>query len=142
MTVVDRKKLKARIEGEEGRKYKAYVDSLGVLTIGIGRNIKDKGLNDQEIDLMFNNDIDDVEKDLREKLPWVFNLDEVRLSVFYDLCFNLGINRLLEFSHMLAFAEAGDYNTAADELHHSLWDSQVGHRAVVLETMLRTGVEP
>ena len=139
MTAVDLDKLEAQLTGEEGRKNKPYVDTRGNITIGIGRNLRDNGIRDSEIDFMFKNDIANVERDLRAHLPWVFDLDEVRLRVFYDLCFNMGVTKLLTFTHMIAFAQVGDYTSAADELHHSIWDSEVGDRAPKLEAMLRTG---
>lgn len=139
MITVDRVKLSEQLSLEEGRKYKPYVDTRGILTIGIGRNLRDKGLSDSEINFLFSNDIDEVTKDIRDHMPWVLNLDEVRQRVFYDLCFNMGVSKLLTFVHMIAFAQAGDYKSAADELHHSIWDSQVGQRAPKLEAMLRTG---
>ena len=137
--MVDLAKFEAQLTTEEGRKNKAYVDSKGILSIGIGRNLRDNGLRDSEIDFMFKNDVDDVENAIQVHLPWVLDLDEVRQRVFYDLCFNMGITKLLTFVHMIAFAQAGDYSSAADELHHSIWDSEVGDRAPKLEAMLRTG---
>jgi GH24 family phage-related lysozyme (muramidase) len=141
MTTVDQAKLKAQITTEEGRKGKAYVDTVGKLTIAIGRNITDKGLSPDEIDYLYQNDFKEVDAEIKSNLPWVLTLDEVRQRVFYDLCFNMGMPRLLEFHFMLSYAKAGDFNTAADELHHSLWDSQVGNRAPKLEAMLRTGID-
>ncbi len=137
--MVDLVKLEAQLTSEEGRKNKAYVDSKGILSIGIGRNLRDNGLRDSEIDFMFKNDVADVENAIQVHMPWVLNLDEVRQRVFYDLCFNMGVTKLLTFTHMIAFAQAGDYSSAADELHHSIWDSEVGDRAPKLEAMLRTG---
>jgi GH24 family phage-related lysozyme (muramidase) len=139
MVTVNLAKLEAQLTNEEGRKNKAYVDTLGILSIGIGRNLRDNGLRDSEIDFLFKNDVEDVKNAIQAHMPWVLDLDEVRQRVFYDLCFNMGVNKLLTFTHMIAFARAGDYISAADELHHSIWDSQVGSRAPKLEAMLRTG---
>jgi lysozyme len=138
---VDFDKLKAQISVEEGRKGKVYPDPRGVPTIGIGRNLRDVGLSDDEIDYLFKNDILRVTNDIAKNIPWVFGLDDVRQRVFFDLVFNMGITKLLTFQHTLALAKAGDFAGAADELHHSLWDSQVGNRAPKLEAMLKTGVD-
>ena len=142
MTTVDLDKLKAQLTDEEGRRNFPYVDTCGNLTIGIGRNLRAVGLRDNEIELMFSNDIAAVEAALRANIPWVFDLDEIRLRVFYDLCFNMGIATLMSFSHMLDYAKNRDFDGASYELHHSLWDTQVGNRAATLENMLRTGSEP
>jgi len=137
--MIDLSKLEAQLTKEEGRKNKVYTDSKGISTIGIGRNLVDNGLRDSEIDFMFKNDIADVEKAIQMYIPWVFKLDEVRQRVFYDLCFNMGVKKLMTFSRMIAFSQVGDYVSASDELHHSIWDSEVGDRAERLEYMLRTG---
>jgi hypothetical protein len=43
--------LRALITRREGRRRFAYRDSLGILSIGVGRNLQDRGLADDEIDL-------------------------------------------------------------------------------------------
>ena len=136
---VDTNKLKAQLTVEEGRKGKYYVDTRGIPSIGIGRNLRDVGLSDSEIDFLYQNDVAKVTSQLFANLPWVFNLDEVRLRVVYDLCFNMGITKLLTFNRMLAALQFGNYVMAAAELKNSVWDSQVGARATKLETMMRTG---
>ena len=120
MTIINFAKLRDQLTVEEGKRYKLYADSKGVPSIGIGRNLRDVGVSDDEIALMFFNDIYRVGDELSKNLPWVSDLDEVRLRVFYDLCFNMGIGGLLQFHHMLSAAKAGDFNTAADELNHSI----------------------
>lgn len=136
---VDTNKLKAQLTSEEGRKGKYYVDTRGIPSIGIGRNLRDVGLSDSEIDFLYQNDVAKIVGQLQANLPWVFDLDEVRLRVVYDLCFNMGITKLLTFTHMLAALKSGDYVMATAELKNSLWDSQVGARAAKLEFMMKTG---
>ncbi len=41
----------------EGRRAFPYTDTAGRLTIGVGRNLTDRGLADDEIDLLLANDI-------------------------------------------------------------------------------------
>jgi len=139
MVDVDLDKLKIQITSEEGRKGKLYPDTLGIPTIGIGRNLRDVGLSEDEIDYLFQNDLARVKRDIERNMPWVFNLDEVRVRVFYDLVFNMGITRLLGFHNALAASREGNWDKAADEFRNSLWDKEVGGRAPKLETMLRTG---
>ncbi|MDE2097905.1 MAG: lysozyme [Patescibacteria group bacterium] len=139
MTTVNMDKLETQLTDEEGRKNKAYWDNRGVLSIGIGRNLSSVGLRDCEINYLFENDIKEVEINLKAYLPWVFDLDEVRLRVFYDLCFNMGIHTLTGFPKLLGYAKAGMFDKAADELKDSLWYGEVGSRAPKLEQMLRTG---
>ena len=56
-----------------------------------------------------------------------------------DMCFNLGINRLLGFKNTLAAIKAGDYEAAADGMLASMWAKQVGKRAHRLIKMMREG---
>ena len=57
------------------------------------------------------------------------------------MCFNMGIDTLLEFKNTLSFMQAGDYNSAANGMLSSLWAKQVGLRADNLAVMMRTGVD-
>jgi lysozyme len=45
------------IEHHEGHRAFAYYDIVGKLTIGVGRNLTDRGLSDDEINLLFINDM-------------------------------------------------------------------------------------
>lgn len=139
MTSVDTKKLKLQLIQEEGRKCSMYLDTKGIPTIGVGRNIRDVGLRDSEIDFLLENDISDVTKNLNRFIPWVFNLDEVRLRAVYDMCFNLGIAKLLKFSNMLDALKNEKYEDAASEARNSAWYTQVGKRGEKIALMLQTG---
>jgi lysozyme len=132
-------RLKRLLTKHEDRRAKPYRDSLGKLTIGIGRNLDDRGLSDAEIDFLFANDIASVQRDLTANLPWVKTLDDTRQCVFADMCFNLGISRLLGFRNMLAAAQRGDFATAANEMLNSQWAHQVGARATELANLMRLG---
>lgn len=114
----------------------------GALTVGIGRNLRDKGLRKGEAYHLTHNDIEEVEADLDARVPWWRRLDEVRQRVLANMCFNMGVVRLMEFEHMLAHAMIGQYGAAADAMVASAWYVQVGARAVRLVQMMRTGEEP
>ena len=45
---------------DEGVRLKPYRDSVGKLTIGVGRNLDDKGLTRAEAEALLDNDIRDV----------------------------------------------------------------------------------
>lgn len=131
--------LTAELERDEELRLKPYRDSLGNLSIGIGRNLDDEGISRHEALMMLANDIDKRVRLLDEHLPWWRSLDEVRSRVIVNMCFNLGIGGLLGFRRMLAALKAGDYDTAADEMADSKWARQVGDRAVRLVAMMRAG---
>lgn len=136
---MNREKLIAQLSIDEGRKPRIYRDTVGKWTGGVGRNLSDRPFFENEIDLMLNNDITLVEVQLDDKLPWWRTMTDARQNVLLNMCFNLGIDRLLGFKNTLAYMKAGNYNKAADGMLSSLWAKQVGDRAKRLAATMRTG---
>ncbi len=123
----------------EGVKNKVYKDHLGIETIGVGRNLVDRGLSDEEVDYLLSNDITIVENELDNGLSWWRDLDEVRQRALADLAFNMGLPRLHGFVKMLDGLQRRDYHAAADELLDSKYAKQVGARSERVANMIRTG---
>lgn len=136
---MDRQKLEAQLVIDEGRRAIAYVDTVGKMTAGVGRNITDRPFFDDEIALMLKNDIREVEKDLDRRLPWWRQMAPARQNVLANMCFNLGISRLLGFEQALTHMRAGRYDDAAREMLDSRWARQVGDRAKRLAALMRKG---
>ena len=124
---------------DEGKVKLLYVDSLGVPTIGVGRNLRDRGISDDEIAYLLKNDIAIVTADLDRNLPWWRLMTEARQLALANMAFNLGITKLLRFANTLAFMRSGDYGSAANAMLDSLWSKQVGKRAVRIAKIIRTG---
>ena len=119
-----------------------YKDSLGIETIGIGHNLRDKPISDKVIDLLFEEDLKEVEVLLDKNLPWWAEQDEVRQAALIDLCFNMGIGSLMGFRNTLAAWKAGDYSGASVGLQNSKWYTQVGNRGPRIVKMVETGEWP
>ncbi|KVG77234.1 lysozyme [Burkholderia ubonensis] len=130
--------LKAELTRDEDRRKRIYTDTVGKVSGGIGRNLTDKGFRDNEIDLMYQNDIAETEAWLDRSLPWWRSLDPVRQRVMMNMAFNMQA-KLLGFRNFLAAAQRRDWNTAATEMLDSLWARQVGARATRLAAMMRSG---
>lgn len=124
----------------EGIRLKAYKDSVGKLTIGIGRNIDDTGISLEEAMMLLENDISRTIDGLKERLPWFGSLDRARQNVLVNMAFNMGIHGLLGFKRMLAAVKTGYYEAAAAEMLQSAWAGQVGGRAVELANTMRNGL--
>jgi lysozyme len=135
----DKEKLVDQLIKHEGMELKVYKDSLGIETIGIGRNLVDRGVTEEEARYLCNNDIEIVERELVASFPFVAGLDDCRLRVLLDMAFNIGIPRLRGFAKMWAAVEEGDYPTAAIEMLDSKWAKQVKTRAYTLARMMETG---
>jgi lysozyme len=125
----------------EGLRLKPYLDTVGVLTIGVGRNLEDKGISESEAMLMLDHDIDDAILDVQAVTgrPTFLKLNGPRRAVLINMAFNLGRTRLRSFKNMLRCVEQGDFEGAAREMLDSKWAVQVGQRAVELADIMRTG---
>lgn len=137
---VDRAAMIRQLRLHEGERLKPYRCTAGKLTIGVGRNLEDRGISAEESAYLLGNDIDDHWRELVKALPWVEQLDEVRQRVLLDMAFNLGIGGLLGFKNTLATIKAGDYQKAAAMMLDSRWAKQVGQRANRLSRMMATSV--
>lgn len=135
----NRELLVYELSRDEDVHTKPYKDSVGKLTIGVGRNLDDKGLSKAEINILLNNDINDCESDLDRDMPWWRQLNDNRQRVLLNMCFNLGITRLKGFKSMLRDIQNGLYDQAAVEMIDSLWARQVGGRAVRLAKLMKNG---
>ena len=139
--------LIAELRRDEGVRYEPYRDTKGILTVGVGHNLEASPLpagwtyplSDAQVDQLLAQDLQEVYSDLTSALPWWLYLDDVRQRVICNMCFNLGIGKLLGFRNTLAFMRQGNYSAAADGMLNSAWASQVGRRAQRLASMMRTG---
>lgn len=135
MTLVD------RIIKHEGLKLKPYTCPAGKLTIGVGRNLEDRGITEDEAMMMLQNDIIACRRECYANFFWFGEMDEVRQEVILEMCFNLGIARLKGFKKMLKACELKNYTLASQEMLTSLWARQVGNRAKTLAKIMEKGVE-
>jgi lysozyme len=131
--------LEDQLIDHEGLELKPYQCTADKLTIGVGRNIEDRGITEDEARYLLKNDIKIVEDELLERKPEVAGLDSVRQRVLVDMGFNLGIPTLLKFQNMWAAIEEEDFERAADEAMDSRWAKQVGRRAERLCQAMATG---
>lgn len=132
-------KLMYRLIEEEGMKLKPYRCSAGKLTIGVGRNLEDKGLSNEEALFLLQNDIIEAVKELKKAFLFFDSLNETRQIVLIDMCFNLGINGLKKFKKMIKALENQDFSLASKEMLSSCWAKQVGARARSLALLMETG---
>jgi len=119
----------AQLRVDEGVRAKPYRDTVGKLTIGVGRNLDDVGLRPDEIDYLLANDVR-VAKDTAETLFANFHaLSDERKAVLINMALNLGQTRLAKFARFRAAVTTGNFALAAIEMLDSAWAVQVGDRA-------------
>lgn len=134
-----RDRLKQDLIRHEGLRLKPYQDTVGKWTIGVGRNLSDRGISEPEAMHLLANDIDATIDEVNARLPWVPRMDEERRLVIYNMAFNLGMPKLLGFANTLRAVEEGRYADASRGMLDSLWARQVGNRASELAQRMRTG---
>jgi lysozyme len=111
--------LRERLILDEGLRLRLYVDGIGKWSIGVGRNLTDVGISQDEAMMMLDHDIEKAQSDLRMGWAPFVKLDQVRQDVLTNLCFNVGFHGLLLFKHMLAACAQGNYTLAAAEIRNS-----------------------
>ena len=155
----DSDELVKMIAIHEGIVLNVYQDHLGINTVGIGRNLDDRGITDGEL-LFMNKTIDDiydnglteeeayylcmndiaiVEKELLANKPILLQLNDVRQMVLIDMAFNMGVPRLMKFKDMWLAIEKVNYIAACEEMIDSRWAGQVGSRAMKLSIAMKNG---
>jgi lysozyme len=152
--------LMEKLIAHEGLRLQVYEDSLGIATIGIGRNLEDRGITPEELEWMdipnmaivhtmgiteadamylAQNDVQIVEEELLRSHPCVESLDAVRQLVLVDMAFNLGVPRLSGFKKMWAAIHEEKFDVAAKEMLDSRWANQVKSRSTKLAHAMHHG---
>ncbi len=126
-----------QLKRHEGFRSKPYLDTVGKLTIGFGRNLDDVGISMYEAERLLKNDVTKVRERLIKELPIFLELSPVRQAVLENMAFNMGLDGLKRFKKMIAAVNASDYKRAANEMLDSKWAQQVGNRAIELAEQMR-----
>lgn len=124
------KRLRKQLICDESEKLHLYKCPAGYLTIGIGRNIEQRGISKDESELMFKNDVDLVLKELAPSLLHhhsikLDSISSVRQEVLLNMAFQLGVPRLMKFKNTFAYIKNADYENASIEMLDSLWFKQM-----------------
>ena len=153
-------RLVEQLVRHEGIRLNVYQDILGIDTIGVGRNIEDRGFSEFELDtlnktieeiyevgitkedayFLLKIDINIMANELFKVRPITKLVDSIRQLVLMDMAFNMGVPRLCNFVKMWAALEQYDYDSAAKEMLDSKWAKQVKTRAIRLAYSMKHGV--
>ncbi len=123
----------------EGRRNRAYRDTRGIWTVGIGHNIEAKPISDRAVDVIFLDDVADVISFL-SRLDWFHNLNAARQACIVDMTFNLGRSGMMAYRNMIAAIKGENYQKAADEILDSKAARELPGRYNELAEIMRTGV--
>lgn len=129
------KQLKDHIKEYEGLSNVLYKCTSNKVSIGYGRNLEDVGISKDEAEYLLKNDIDIALDEVSEHFDMP-NLPEPAQIVLVDMCFNMGISRLLNFRKMIQAMQEDDWDKAADELLDSKYAAQTKRRARMNASLL------
>lgn len=132
--------IKKRIMEDEGYRNNVYKCSEGYLTVGVGHKIVE---GDFVPDLVV---MDWFEKDFekaKNQAEYIFTEKNVQAdpwlkAIIYNMVFQMGGHGVLKFRKMWLAIQAGDWDTAADEMKDSKWYKQTPVRAERLIKCMRT----
>lgn len=151
---IDENEMIQRLVMHEGCELMPYKCPAGYLTIGVGRNLETNPLTPEEKKVcgdymrgitknaafyLLRNDIERVKRECLKNIPFFNTLDAERRYCLIDMCFNLGIKRLLKFKNMLSAMGVGNWNVAFSECRNSNYAKQTGQRAKRIANTIKTG---
>jgi lysozyme len=139
MTPESRIKLRNLLTANEKYSQFPYVDTTGHITVGIGRNLTDRGISINEALQLLDDDILYFSNKLASVVTYFDSLDDNRQVVLVNMCFNLGINGFLAFRGMLSCLEKRDFEGAAAEILQSKAAEQCPDRYRQLANIMKTG---
>ena len=127
------------LKANEGFRSKPYRCSAGKLTIGYGRNIQERGIDESEAASMLINDIEEVVADLHSIFQGFDDYSDSRQAALIDMRFQLGYGGFRGFKKMIAAVRAGDWKEAARQVKDSDYYRQVTGRAERVVGMMIDG---
>lgn len=131
--------LRAQLRIDEGVRRFPYLDTVGKTTVGVGRNLTDVGVSEDEIEHMLSNDIQNAEHEARMLISNFDELTDARKAVVVNMVFNLGYRGFSAFQNTIRNIRDGRWNDAATAMMASRWAEQVKDRAQRLADAMREG---
>lgn len=115
-----------------------YQDSLGIWTVGYGRNLQDTTFTRAECDLMFETDYRRAEQGA-ENFHFYEFLNDVRKGVVIEMVYQMGPTRVGKFVKFRTACMQRKWKEAAKEMLDSRWHEQTPERAEELAAIFEAG---
>jgi len=126
------------LRAHEGLVLKPYLCTSGKTTIGIGRNLTDKGISEAEAHILLSHDLTDT-RDFLVTQPYWQSLDPHRKSALLDLAFCVGPAGFMKFKKLREALINKEYDRAGNEIIDSRFAQQTGNRATELARIIKLG---
>ena len=124
---------------DEGLRLKPYSCTEGKITIGIGRNLDDRGITEAEAYYLCDNDLKEAIPAASDLILDFDNLSDNRKIALVSMVFQMGAHGASKFKNMILAIDVGDFDQAANEMLDSRWAKQTPERANKLSNMMRKG---
>ena len=111
-----------------GKELKQGDTIKGKVSIGVGRNIQDNGLSEDEIIYLLSNDIERCITELKTIFPKFDELPKNIRMALIDMNFNLGKSKFLTFKKMIQAVKNRDWKQMIEEMKDSKWCEQLPNR--------------
>jgi len=114
----------------EGLRLHPYYCSENKITLGIGRNLEDRGITEEEALFLLNNDIKAVQEELTKNWGVWRTFPEKARLVCIDMTFQMGITGFMSFIETRKLMELGKWLEASEEVLRSRYAIQTPNRAL------------
>lgn len=135
--------LRKQLQEFEGLRLAAYLDTVGVWTIGYGHTGPEvkEGLvwTAEQAEQQLDEDIAEKVGHVRANIPWFDRLSEPRQAVLIGMCFQLGLKGLLGFNRTLGSIRDERWADAANGMIASKWHQQTPRRVRRMARQIETG---
>lgn len=135
--------LEERIMRHEGFCSFPKIDVPPMFCVGFGHDITEQsakndypnGISTEDAIKLLDEDISAAKLAVARELPWTLGLSEIKQEVLVEMCFQMGINGLLQFKNMLSCARDGDDSGVVKSMLASKWHTQTPARCEELANL-------
>ncbi|MDD2358674.1 MAG: glycoside hydrolase family protein [Thiovulaceae bacterium] len=121
------------IKKNEGFKGVVYKDTLGFDTIGYGTKLP---LTQEEAQLILVSRMGAKASELKSVQPVFETLPVNKQGIIIEMCYQMGVNGVMNFKNMWFALQKKDYATASKEMLNSKWAKQTPNRANQLALLM------
>ena len=127
-----------QIQLDEGLRLSKYRDTMGNETIGYGHKLNIP-ITQRAATIILEDDLANAVRECMKNTSFFNDIDIVRKVILVNMCFNEGIDGLLNFEKMLMFVKTKKYILAATEIRTSKAYRQVPNRMERLAKAMELG---
>lgn len=138
--------LESRIIRHEGFCAFPKVDIPPMYVIGFGHDITktecenySNGITWNEAEELLEYDLNIIKQNCAKEFPWLLGLDDIRQSVIWEMCYQLGVGGVSQFKNMIAAIREKNWEEAANSMLESQWQQETPVRCQELASLMRTG---